>query len=382
MTNVETEENTPPDIFKNPLNKYKVDYNTVRQYMLENDFVYYKKKTKDPVRKNFKTKVFGDKDSGKTHFAHTMSDLDIRNPEISGSKRRNIKPNPKYSTLRWLLWSSNLQPAPPVFYGDAEGKADLLNRKGLFKGRDILMKDIFHPNGPLPTTGDPVAFVDEFCMHLRIFEWARENPDEWQMIMEEKYPGIGKVDPPNSYVFENDSLMTDEIMNYANTMSNVKNVEKIKSKGQDLGGERNVDYNFWTIRNRNWTFIGNFTQRLRGHYLATARIKDIWRKGAPTDDKAASEYKNAKYGFNIIVWLWREENADGGWEFKAEIIDSDFMKEGMPAIRLDKACYLDLVAEIVKYSHAELLEDNGTWVAHDRYGQVWVPNKVKNGDSK
>ena len=44
-----------------------------------------------------------------------------------------------------------------------------------------------------------------------------------------------------------------------------KNVDKIKSKGQDLGGERNVDYNFWTIRNRNWTFIGNFTQRLGGN---------------------------------------------------------------------------------------------------------------------
>lgn len=381
MTNVETSE--PDEVIKNPFDEYKVDFNVVREYMLENDFVYYKKKTKDPVRKNFKTKVFGDKDSGKTHFAHSVSQLDKRNPEISGSKK--TKGVPRYSHLKFLLESDNLQPANPVFYGDSEGKADLMNRKGKFKGFEILLKDIHHPNGPLPTTGDSVAFVKEFCLQLRIIQWAHENPDEWRMIMDEKYPDVAeryKHIPPNAYVFENDSIMTNEIMNYVQTGSNTKNVDKIKAKGQELGGERVKSYNFWSLRNTNWDFIGGFTQRLPSHYLATSRITDVWKHGKPTDDKKASEYKNAKYGFNIIVWVWREKNPEtGGWEFNAEIIDSDFMEEGAPSIQLQKACYLDLMAEITRYSHAEILEDNGKWVNHKKYGTIWVQNK-KESDEK
>ena len=89
MTNVDND--SPDEISKNPLGEYKVDFDIVRSYIMENDFIYYKKKSKEPIRKNFKTKAFGEKDSGKTHFAHTVALLDVRNPEIDGGQAIDLE---------------------------------------------------------------------------------------------------------------------------------------------------------------------------------------------------------------------------------------------------------------------------------------------------
>ena len=77
------------------------------------------------------------------------------------------------------------------------------------------------------------------------------------------------------------------------------------------------------------------------------------------------------------MWLWREIDPEtGGWLFKGEIVESDFMEEGMPPIQLDNPCYLDVVAEITKFSHAEILEANGKWIDDKLYGKIWIANET------
>jgi hypothetical protein len=327
------------------------------------------KRDKDkPLTKTFKVVLFADKNSGKSHNICTLAELDKRNPKLKLAE---------YAHVAFLLEEGQILPGNPLAVADLEGKFDNLRIKGKFKGYPIRYVDVWHPDGPMVNMQNPVEVIRDLRLFLSSNKWAFENPVQFKQMTAAE--GIeGGLDAPNALGVENYTILTTEIMNYARVVAHPENIKELEARGQELGAPIIPKFDNWSIRDGNWDFIGGFTQRLPMHYWVTCRQRQKWKNGAPTDEEDLAQYKMAKYAFNVIVNLYKERNPEtDAIEFWGQIIESDFMDAGIILAPFKNPCALKIVAEITKYSHAEILDKFGTWKESPEGGMIWVKNKVE-----
>lgn len=348
--------------------RFKFSDVEVVKYLTNKKWIDFKRDKDRPITKTIKAVFFADKNSGKSHDVCTIAELDKRNPKLVLAEFGHVK---------FLLDENHILPGNPLIVADLEGKFDNLRIKGKFKGYPIRSVDIWHPDGPMPNMGNPVELYREVRLFLAAGLWAHNNPVQYkQMTIAE---GIeGGLDAPNAMALENYTIFTTEIMNYARVVAHPENIKELEARGQELGAPIIPKFDNWSIRDGNWDFIGGFTQRLPMHYVATCRQRQKWVGGAPTDVDDVAQYKMAKYAFNVVVHLWKERDpATDKIKFWGQIIESDFMDEGIRLPPFENPCFLKVVSEITKYSHAEILDKYGTWKESPEGGMIWVKNKVE-----
>jgi len=327
------------------------------------------KRDKDkPLTRTFKVVFFADKNAGKSHNICTIAELDKRNPKLKLAE---------YAHVAFLLEEGLVLPGNPLIVADMEGKFDNLRIKGKFKNYPIRYVDVWHPDGPMPNMQNPVEVFRDMRLFLSAGQWAHNNPVQYKQMTAAE--GLeGGLDAPNAMAVENYTILTTEIMNYARVVAHPENIKELEARGQELGAPIIPKFDNWSIRDGNWDFLGGFTQRLPMHYAATCRQRQKWVKGAPTDQEDLAQYKMAKYAFNVVVNLYKERDpVTDKIEFWGQIIESDFMDEGIELKPFKNPCFLKVVAEITKYSHAEILDKYGTWKESPEGGLIWVKNKVE-----
>jgi hypothetical protein len=366
----------------NPLDSFKFSDEELIAYLKENKIDGKKKKSKllkykdikkmdKPIWDTLKMMVFAWKDGGKTHFINTMSELDAKHG--NKKKRSGVKYDPELNHLKFGLEKGWIKPGGPLEILDAEGKGDILAPK--FENHPNTHRDLHHPDGPMPTMGDPVAFVKEFVLWLKSIRWAANHPDQYKEITGDR--------APSAAAFENYTILTNEIMNYVRTVSftaSDQKVDKIKATGKELGGGLVGDFENWDVRNRNWDYVGGDTIRVPFNFTGTARARRVWKNNKPTDDEDAALYAAATHAFHCIIYLYTEKDAEGCLHFYAQIISSDFMDKGIRLDPIEDPSYPKIVAQLVKYDKiwCRLLDKYGTWKKIKKDGniiEVWIENK-------
>ena len=371
----------------NPAERFKFDDEEMARYLAfgeipgedeKKSILDYRRSKNVAIRNVYKGIVFSWKDGGKSHFLHTISELDER----FGNKKEKsgVKYDPLLGHVKHLLENGHLKRGSPQEYMDAEGKGDILSLK--FKGYPIRYRDLFYKNGPMPTIQDPVAFMKELTLWIKSIEWAHNNPEKYnEYTRGSKYPKGLKS--PNSASFENYSIKGNEIMNYVRTMSHDDKADKLIKKGQELGAPIIKKFDNWDIRNCNWDYMGGLTQRLPVHYVASARARKKWVNSEPTDEDDIALYSQATYAFNFVLYLWRDVDKETGEiEFWGQIMSSDFMDRGMVLKPIRDPSYPKVVSLLSRYSHANILDKNGIWEKVEINGKeeyIWKEVKtVKN----
>ncbi len=124
----------------------------------------------------------------------------------------------------------------------------------------------------------------------------------------------------------------------------------------------NQEFQNWDVRNRNWEYMGGSTQRSVIHYGASARARKKWRKNKPTDEDDLALYGASTYAFNIIVYLYSEDEDDGTKTYWGRIISSDFTPADYVSEPIKDPTYIKIVSEISKFSHAPILRKYGRWM--------------------
>lgn len=352
----------------NVANRFKFSDVEMVKYLTGKKWTDFKRDKDKPLTKTLKVIFFADKNSGKSHNICTIAELDKRNPKLKLAE---------YAHVAFLLEEGQILPGNPLVVADLEGKFDNLRIKGKFKGYPIRYVDVWHPDGPMVNMQNPVEVIRDLRLFLSANKWAFENPVQFKQMTAAE--GIeGGLDAPGAIAVENYTILTTEIMNYARVVAHPENIKELEARGQELGAPIIPKFDNWSIRDGNWDFIGGFTQRLPMHYAVTCRQRQKWKNGAPTDEEDLAQYKMAKYAFNVIVNLYKERNPEtNSIEFWGQIIESDFMDAGIVLAPFKNPCFLKVVAEITKYSHAEILDKHGTWKESPEGGMIWVKNKVE-----
>lgn len=382
MVNVENnaEESGEVEVIEemNPLNRFKYSDDEFAAYLKSNAIpgedpntrpaiVDYVKDVDKPSITNYKSLFFSWKNAGKTRMLRTMAKCNLKNPLVK---------KVDYNHLRFLMENKYIDEIYHVEGLDGEGKGDVNKEK--FDGIGFRNRPMFYEGGPMPTMQDPVAFVREFMLFLKANKWARAHPD----LYKEKTG----LDAPDASAFENYSVLATQIMDYVRTISHDDKIDKLEAKGQQLGAPMIKKFDNWDIRNSNWDYIGGYIQNaFPMAYSATARARKKWVNSEPTDDDDVALYSAASYAFNIVCFLYREDNEQTRERnFYAQIISSDFMEPGTMYPIIENPDYFKVIAEISKYSHRKILDKFGTWKdvkIKNKKGEVvrivnaWVENK-------
>jgi hypothetical protein len=317
-----------------------------------------------PAVKNYKTMFYSLKNAGKTRILRTMAEFN-RNNKLAKLK--------KYHHLWWLMVNGHVDEIDWVEGLDGEGKGDV--NKDKFDGAHFRNRPIFYENGPMPVMQNPVAFVREVVLFMKATKWAYLHPDLYKQK-------TGK-DAPSAAVFENLSILANQIMDYVRTIAHDDKIKKLEEKGQELGGPLVKKFDNWDLRNRNWDFLGGFIQcAFPLAFSATARSRFKWADSEPTDTEEAQTYAAANFAYNIIVLLYRvDDEQKNTRHFFAKIISSDFMEPGTMYPIIENPDYFKIIAEVCKYSHRKILDKYGKWVKttfkNGDVIDVWVENDAK-----
>ena len=239
--------------------------------------------------------------------------------------------------MKFLLDKNLVKPSAPAWVLDGDRKFILMDQAGLFHGKPIFWRDLWHPSTLFPTMQDPIKWVADVGKHLRMLSTMKE--------------GLGAL--------EDSSFLTTQIQTYVQYWLR----DHPKHKELPLGHLPEYGYEDWGIRNAIWDFIGGFIQRLPTHFILSTKMGDKWEGGKPGDSQEAKRYKNTPHFFNIIMKLWKVEDASE-LHFFGKIATSDFTPPGTTFKIMENPSLLKTVAIICKCSHAEFLqpfyEETGT----------------------
>jgi hypothetical protein len=375
MPNVENNETEVVEEVKvlNPLDRYKYTEDEFAAYLKDNaipgedpvtrpKIVDYQKDMDKPGVLSFKALVFAWKNAGKTHLIRTMPELNLQCKEINKLENSHVK---------WLLKNKMLMPITQGEGLDSEGKGDVAREK--FAGIAFRNRPMFYEDGPMPLMQNPVAYMREWALWMKAIQWAFSHPDI--------YKSKTGLNAPDAAAFENLTIFGNEIMDYVRTISHDKKADKLAAKGQELGAPLEPKFDNYDIRNRNWDYAGGFTQnKFEPHLLVTCRARKKWVNSEPTDTDDIAVYSQASAAYNIVVFLWREDNEETRTrKFFGQIVSSDWMEPGTMYPVIENPTWLKIAAVITMYSHRRILDKNGTWKKYKYKNgtefEAWVENK-------